>query len=357
MEFLHDVLDAGTAHANAGAHGIDVAFTGEHGDFGSAARIAGDAHDLHGAVVDFRHFAAEEGGGVVAVRTRNDDLRAAAFFLDLDDQGLHAIAALVMLAGDLLFLGKDGFGPAEVDDPAALVAALNDAAADFAHAVLELFIDEFLFGVAHTLDDHLLGGLGRDAPEVGHLEGEADFVVELHGRIEFAGLFDVDFGIGIGHVVNDDLELVDLDFPGVVVVADFDVDVLAVFADNGSADGVLKRIHEHVAIEPFVFADLVDGLFQFQIHAAPPRVPLESLESFLPPSFLPGSGKWWTRVALRTKGQAMVTSSGSSAFRLVSGRLSVNSSSATAARTPENFLRPGQVSSGAASTTSSSRPT
>lgn len=53
-----------------------------------------------------------------------------------------------MLAGDLLFLGKDGFGPAEVDDPAALVAALNDAAADFAHAVLELFIDEFLFGVA-----------------------------------------------------------------------------------------------------------------------------------------------------------------------------------------------------------------
>ena len=222
---------------------------------------------------------------------RDHDLRSAAFLLDFNDQGLHAVAAFVVLAGNLLFLGQDRLGAAEVDDPAALVAALNDAAADFAHAVLELFIDEFLFRVAHALDDHLLGGLGGDAPEVGHLEGKADFVVELHGGIELAGVLDGDLGIGVGHVFHDDLELVHLDFSGVVVVADFDVDVFAVLADDRGADGVLQGIHEHVAIKPFVLADLIDGLFQFQIHAAPPRVPLESLESFFPPGFLPGSGK------------------------------------------------------------------
>lgn len=59
----------------------------------------------------------------------------------------------------------------------------------------------------------------------------------------------------------------------------------------------------------------------------------------MPPSFLPGSGKGG-RGSPCAQRAARVTSSGSSAFRLVSGRLSVNSSSATAARTPENFLAP-----------------
>ncbi len=256
-----------------------------------AAGIAGDAHDLHGAVVDFRHLAAEEGGGVVPMGAGNDDLRAASFLAHFDDQGLHAIPAFVVLAGNLLFLGQNGLGPSEVDDPAALVAALDDAAADFAHAVLEFLVDEFLFGVAHPLDDHLLGGLGGDAAQIGHLEGKADFVVKLNGGIEFAGLFNGDFGIRVFDFLHHDLELVDLDFSGIVVVADLDVDVFAVFADDRGADGVLKGIDEHVAVEPLVLADLIDGFFQFQIHAAPPRVPLESLESFFPPGFLPGSGK------------------------------------------------------------------
>ena len=240
----------------------------EHGHLGAGTGIAGHAHDLHNAVVHFRHFAAEQGGHVVAVRAGDDHLRAASLLAHFDDQGLHAVAALVMFARDLLLTGQNGLGAAQVDHPAALVAALDDAGDDFAHAVLVFLVNDFLLGVAHALDDDLLGGLGRDASQVLHLDPEAHFVVQLYGGIMLAGVGQGNLSVLVGHVVvfHHDFELVYLNVAGVVIVGHFHVHILAEAAQHRGAHGVFQRVDEHVAVKALVFADLINGLFEFKIH-------------------------------------------------------------------------------------------
>jgi len=92
----------------------------------------------------------------------------------------------VALAGDLLFLGQERLGAAEVYDPAGPVAALDDAGNDLALAVLVFLVDDLLLGVAHALDDHLLGGLGGDAAEV--LDRQLEPHLVLEGDVGVDGL-------------------------------------------------------------------------------------------------------------------------------------------------------------------------
>ena len=60
LQFVDHRLDAAAAHADAGADRIDRAVLGAHRDLGARARIAGDRHDFDHAVIDFRHFLAEQ---------------------------------------------------------------------------------------------------------------------------------------------------------------------------------------------------------------------------------------------------------------------------------------------------------
>ncbi len=55
-------LHAGTAHADAGADGIDRRFVRIHRDLGPGARVAGHRLDLDDPLVDFRHFLGEQLG-------------------------------------------------------------------------------------------------------------------------------------------------------------------------------------------------------------------------------------------------------------------------------------------------------
>jgi len=173
-----------------------------------------------------------------------------------------------MLARNLFLAGQNGFGAAKVDNPAAFVAALHDAGNNFAHAVLVFGVDDFLFRVAHALNDDLLGGLGGNAAQIFHLDAEAHFVVHLHGRIVGARLGKFYLRVGVGHVVigHDDFELVDLNVAGFVIIGHLHVHVFAEAAQHRGAHGVFKRVDEHVAVKAFVLADLVDGLFEFKIH-------------------------------------------------------------------------------------------
>ena len=268
VQFLHDVLDAGAPDAHAGAHGIHVAVAGDNGDLGAGAGIAGHAENLDDALVDFRHLAAEEGGEVIAVGAGHHDLRAADVLAYVDNDGLNLIAAFVVLLGDLLLARQNGLGAAEGNDPAALVAALHRAGNDLANAVLELVKDLGLLRVAHALDDDLLGGLGGDAAEILDVHAEAHLVVELDRGIVLPGVGNGDLRVLVGHVVvrHHDLELVDFDVAGFLVVRDFDVDILAVAAQHRGAYGLLQRLDEHIAIQASVLADLINGLFQFKIH-------------------------------------------------------------------------------------------
>src|SRR3546814_4817858 len=66
-------LDPAAAHADAGADRIDAAVVGDDGDLGPAAGIARHRLDLDDAVVDLRHFLAEQLGHEVVRGARSEE--------------------------------------------------------------------------------------------------------------------------------------------------------------------------------------------------------------------------------------------------------------------------------------------
>ena len=71
-----------------------------------------------------------------------------------------------MLARQHLVAAHDRLGMAQVDDHVAVFHPLDHAGDDLVDPVLVLVVLALALGIAHLLDDHLLGGLGGDAPEV-----------------------------------------------------------------------------------------------------------------------------------------------------------------------------------------------
>ena len=175
-----------------------------------------------------------------------------------------------MLAGNLLLARQDGFSTAQVDDPAALVAPLHNTGDNLAHAILEFLIDDFLLGVAHALNNHLLGGLGGNAPQVFHLDAETHFVVQLHRGIMFPGLAEGYLHVLVGNVVvlHNQLVLIDVDVARIIIIGNFHIHIFAEAAQYRGAHGIFQRIDKHVAIETLVLADLVNGLLEFKVHDA-----------------------------------------------------------------------------------------
>ena len=97
---------------------------------------------------------------------RQEDLRAARLLAHVEDVGAHAVAVAEALARQQLVAAQHRLGAAEIDDDVAELDALDEAVDDLADAVLELVVLPLALGVAHLLDDHLLGGLRGDAAEI-----------------------------------------------------------------------------------------------------------------------------------------------------------------------------------------------
>ena len=180
---LHHRLDAAAAHADAGADRIDRGIARDHGDLGAAARIAGDRLHLDDAVIDLRHFLGEQLGHELRMGARQEDLRPALLAADVVDIGADAVAVAEGLARDQLVAAHDAFAAAEVDDDVAVLDALDLAVDDLADAVLVLVVLAVALGLAHLLDDDLLGRLGGDAAEIHRRQRLGDEVADLGGRI------------------------------------------------------------------------------------------------------------------------------------------------------------------------------
>ena len=158
------------------------------------ARRRLDAHDL---LVDLGDLHLEQLLEQALVRARQDDLRAARGLVDVDDVGDDAVAGAVRLARHLLAHRQHGLGAAQVDDDVAALEPADDAGDELALAVLVLVEDVLALGLAHALQDDLLGGLRGDAAEA--LPG----AVELQ---ELAVLGVLLLGLGLILLVVEDLE-------------------------------------------------------------------------------------------------------------------------------------------------------
>ena len=277
------------------------------------SRAHGD--DADDAFVDLGDLGLEELVDEARIGAREDDLRAAGLAVDVLHVGDDAIAGTVGLARRLLAERQDALGATEVDDDVvALLEAPDDAADELALAVLVLVEDDVALGVAHALEEHLLGGLGGDAAELAarllELEQIAELLVLLGGLLRVVrvpedleaellaelGLEPAPSGrprarsrararrriVDHGHVLEE------VDLPGVLVEAGLELAVRAEGALRGLEDGCLDRLDQDLLVDALVLGDHFDGREEADIGAL--RSGLGCHGHFLETFFLPGFG-------------------------------------------------------------------
>jgi hypothetical protein len=218
----------------------------------AAARIAGGRLDLDDAVVDFGHFLREQLLHEVGMGAAEEDLRAPVLAADRQDQRADAVADSHHFARNLLVAADDALGAAEVDDDVAELDALDDAGDDLPGAVLELLILTLALGVAHLLEDHLLGGLRRDAAELDIGQRIDDEIAQIGAGLELLRVLQAD----LLEMVVDLLDHLD-DAPQPHVArfrVDLGADVVfrAVAGAGAALHRILHRLDDDAAVDQFL---------------------------------------------------------------------------------------------------------
>src|SRR5471030_574102 len=291
-QLLHHRLHAAALHADAGADRVHVAVSRSHGDLGAAARLAGAGLDDDDAFGDLGNLHLEQLAHQLGRSARKDDLRPLALAEDVEHEGLHAIACAVALARGLLAHRQHRLGAPQVDDDVAALEAQRDAGDDLALAVLVVVEDVLALGIAGALDDDLLGGLRRDAPEalaVGLQMQDVAVALVLYASFFFvfrpvenleeqlvaklgldailAGLVERDLVDCLDGVFDFDAwhhrqRLENLDHALLFVVRRLDGAVLAEVPLGGLGDGVLQRVDQNRALDALVLGHLVQDHVQ-----------------------------------------------------------------------------------------------
>ena len=255
LKLLNDRLDAAALHADAGADRIDRAVVADDADLGAAARVAGGGLDLDDAVVNLRHFLREQLLHEVGMGARQEDLRAAGFAADAQDQRADAVADADHLARDLLVAADDALGAAEVDDHVAELDALDDAGDDLAGAVLELLILALALGVADLLEDDLLGGLGGDSAELDRRQRIDDEVADARVLLELLRALRVDLLEMVLDLLGDFEDAPQAKVAGRPVELGADVVLGAVAGAGGALDRVFHRLDDDAAVDQLLASD------------------------------------------------------------------------------------------------------
>ena len=291
-ELGDDHADARAARADAGADRVDALRVRLDGDLRAVARLAGDPLDRDEPVGDLGHLELEQRLDQLGVAAREDDLRPLGAGADVGDHRLDAGALLVALAVDLLLPGQERLDLAEVDEHVVAVAGLlDDPGDDLADAVDVLVVHHLALRLADPLQDHLLGGLRRDAAEVVRRH-----VLALHQLVGNLRPVDVEVVVVQERVVLlvrlllDPLELVERPLAGLVEQPALEVGgkldrVDAVVArvvelDRGMPrgarrllvgrkEGVLERREQRFRVDALLALDLPNRLNDLLAHHAP----------------------------------------------------------------------------------------
>ena len=157
----------------------------EHGNLGPAAGVTGAALDFQQALLDLRHFMAEQLNHEFWRRAREDDGRAAQGQVHLHDHGAHAVTAAQVFLGDHLAAAQASLHPTRLDDQVALVHAFDGASEDFFTTGHEVGQEHFALCVADLLQNDLLG---RHCANAANGDG-------------FNALFDVLTHFDVGHTI------------------------------------------------------------------------------------------------------------------------------------------------------------
>ena len=149
------------------------------------------------------------------IGARQHDLRALGAAVHAADDRADAVADRVVLRARLFLARQLRLDAAQLHDDVAVLEPLDDAVDDLADALAVLGVDVLALGLAHLLEDHLLGGLRRDAAEIFGRSRELDLHVDFRFvAVELLRFGQRDLVRRIGHFVDDALDGAELDLAG-----------------------------------------------------------------------------------------------------------------------------------------------
>ena len=216
--------------------------------------------DDDSAVVDLRDLHLEEAQEDLRVGARQDHLRALCHRKHLDDHGPDPLPLLVGLGAGLFAQRQESLRFPDVHDDVRALVSLHDAVDHLADLLRVLVVDVLALRLADLLQDDLLRGLGRDAPEnVGRLR-QLHRVVELERLVDGLRLLERDLQRRVLHGLDHALDGEDLDQAGLGIEAGVDILVgLVVLAGSGH-HRVFQGGHDDLGVDVLFLADLLDGL-------------------------------------------------------------------------------------------------
>ena len=239
---------------HAGTDGIYVAIIRGDGNLRAVARLPADRLDLDDTVVNLGHFEFKKASEQTRMGAGNVHLRPFRRLPDLGDVHLQTGAGGVLLSGHLLRWRHDRFHLAQIDHDAPVLVALHDTGHDVAFPVRELLVYQGPFGLADTLNDHLLGRLRGDPSEIFRRHLDLDDVVELVIGIDGLRVFERDLVRFIEHLVDYVFAGKDANFAGALVQVDAHVERVAVMPLIGRDNCRLDRLEEDLLRDaPFFF--------------------------------------------------------------------------------------------------------
>ena len=242
----------------------------QHGNLGAAARIAGAALDFQQALLDFRHFVAEQFDHELGRRARQDDGRAAQRQVNVHDHGAHAVTAAQVFLGHHVAAAQAPFDATGLDNEVALVHALDGASEDFFTARHEVVQQHFALCIADLLQDDLLGRHGANAPDGHGLDGFLDVFTDFHVIDALFGVHQQLFGLRVlqpGVVRHHQPAAEGFVISAVPVDGHANVDLALVQLFGGLRQSQFHRAQHHVALDVLLARNGINQHQQFAIHA------------------------------------------------------------------------------------------
>ena len=114
---------------------------------------------------------------------RQEDLRPARLLAHIINVSANPLALAEAFARQQLVAAQHRLGAAEVDHDIAELDALDEPVDDLSDAVLELEELPLALGVAHLLNDYLLGRLRRNPTEINRRQRVGNKVADLGFRV------------------------------------------------------------------------------------------------------------------------------------------------------------------------------
>ncbi len=213
----------------------------------------------------FRHLNGEQLAQKLRVGARKQHLRTATGLQHFIDIAAHGVSLTVALTANLLLIGNGRLCPAQVQHDIAVTNLLDRARLQHANAPNKLFVNALAFGLAHALYKNLLGRLYRIATKVREIELLHDNAADLGCLVNFArivqgyfqaGLFDFFDDVEVRHDFHRSRIRINL---GKVVFG------IAIPPFGGRYQGVLQRLHNHLAVDVFLSSNLAKRLYDAQI--------------------------------------------------------------------------------------------